>query len=156
MVVSNGGTTTTKMLHEARLSFLSGHSSFSFYCATFLIVYLQARLTNFPHVDNVCVRTFYRILKILRPFIQFSMITLAFWISLTRISNYFHHPYDVVTGALVGIVFACITLLVTADVFNRRSSFWRSLDRRAAGSLRDHQNNAVRSPLPSSSNTSRL
>jgi putative effector of murein hydrolase len=118
-------------------------------------VYLQARLTNFPQVDNMCIRTFYRIIKVLRPFIQFSMVTLAFWISLTRISNYFHHPYDVVTGALVGIVFACITLLVTADVFNKRSSFWRSLERRSG------QNTGVRSlppPVPSSNstNTSRL
>ena len=153
---ANGGTTTVKMLHEARLSFLSGHSSFSFFCATFLIVYLQARLTNFPQVDNMCIRTFYRIIKVLRPFIQFSMVTLAFWISLTRISNYFHHPYDVVTGALVGIVFACITLLVTADVFNKRSSFWRSLER---GSMR---NTGVRSLPPAqqtstnSTSTSRL
>ena len=66
------------------------------------------------------------------------MISLAFWISLTRyvfyklllifsnvlfsqrISDYYHHPYDVVTGALVGIVFASSTLLVMADVFNKR------------------------------------
>ena len=37
------GNTTLKMLKEARLSFLSGHSSFSFYCATFMVVYLQSR-----------------------------------------------------------------------------------------------------------------
>ena len=65
-----------------------------------------------------------------------------------RISDYYHHPYDVVTGALVGIVFASSTLLVMADVFNKRflelllslinnflthlalcrSAFWKSLD----------------------------
>lgn len=28
-------------LKEARLSFMSGHSSFSFFCAVFLIIYLQ-------------------------------------------------------------------------------------------------------------------
>ena len=28
-------------LHEAQLSFMSGHSSFSFYCATYLILYLH-------------------------------------------------------------------------------------------------------------------
>ncbi len=33
-------------VREASKSFLSGHSSFSFYCATFLIVYLHARLAN--------------------------------------------------------------------------------------------------------------
>lgn len=126
------GTATSSQLHEARLSFLSGHSSFSFFCATFLIVYLQARLTNFPRTENTPVRIVYRTLKILRPFIQFGMVTLAFWISLTRISNYFHHPYDVVTGAVVGITFALITLGVIADLFNKRSSFWKTYDRQCS------------------------
>jgi len=123
------GETTSKQLHEARLSFLSGHSSFSFYCATYLVVYLQARLSNFPlSADNQALTTTYRMLKVFRPFLQFGMISLAFWISLTRISDYYHHPYDVVTGALVGIVFASSTLLVMADVFNKRSAFWKSLE----------------------------
>ena len=34
------------LLGEARKSFMSGHSSFSFYCATFLVMYLHARLSN--------------------------------------------------------------------------------------------------------------
>ena len=123
----NGGNFTKKQLHEARLSFLSGHSSFSFYCATFLIVYLQARLTTFPKCSTRWVLLTYRVLKVFRPFIQFAMIILAFWISLTRISDYFHHPMDVVTGAFVGIAFAGMTLLVIADVFNRKSSFWKAV-----------------------------
>jgi len=124
---------TPKQLHEARLSFLSGHSSFSFYCATFLIVYLQARLSNFP-VQNPAGEKFprwlkfiYRLMKAFRPFIQFGMLILAFWISLTRISDYFHHPMDVVTGALVGVLFACITLIIIADIFKKDSSFFRSM-----------------------------
>lgn len=35
-----------KEVREARKSFLSGHSSFSFYCATFIIMYLHARLSS--------------------------------------------------------------------------------------------------------------
>jgi len=122
------GEVTEKQLHEARLSFLSGHASFSFYCGMFLIVYLQARLSNFPRHQTTLVRVIYRTLKVLRPFIQFAMIILSFWISLTRISNYFHHPMDVVTGAVVGMCFAIITLMVIADVFNKRSAFWRPMD----------------------------
>ena len=34
-----------KMVREARKSFLSGHSSFSFYCATFIIMYLYVPTT---------------------------------------------------------------------------------------------------------------
>jgi len=122
------GDVTKKQLHEARLSFLSGHASFSFYCGMFLIVYLQARLSNFPRHQSTAVGIVFRTLKVLRPFIQFAMIILSFWISLTRISNYFHHPMDVLTGAVVGMCFAIITLMVIADVFNKRSAFWRPME----------------------------
>ena len=125
-LVLNGGTTTKKELHEARLSFLSGHASFRFCCATFLIVYLQSRLANFPKGAVCYVNCTYRTLKISRPFIQFGLIILAAWISFTRISDYFHHPMDIVTGAVVGVVFACLTLLVCADMFNKRSIFWKN------------------------------
>ena len=33
-------------IKDAKKSFLSGHSSFSFYCATFLAIYLQLRLSE--------------------------------------------------------------------------------------------------------------
>ena len=36
---------------------------------------------------------------------------------------------DVLTGAFVGMYFAIITLMVIADVFNKRSAFWRPMDR---------------------------
>ena len=126
-LVENGGNTTIKQLHEARLSFMSGHTSFSFYCASFLTVYLQARLSNFPVRSITCVLIAYRTVKVFRPFIQFSLLILAFWISLTRISDYFHHPEDILTGAIVGLASAGLTLLVIADVFNKNSAFWKSL-----------------------------
>ena len=34
------------MIREARLSFMSGHSAFSFYCATYIIIYLQVIITR--------------------------------------------------------------------------------------------------------------
>lgn len=33
-------------IHEAHVSFVSGHSSFMFQAATFLALYLQARVSN--------------------------------------------------------------------------------------------------------------
>jgi len=39
---------------------------------------------------------------------------------------------DVLTGAVVGICFAIITLMVIADVFNKRSAFWRPMDRQCS------------------------
>ena len=118
--------TTPRMLKEARLSFMSGHSSFSFYCATFLILYLQARLNKFPESSTSSVNIMQQMLKILRPFLQFGLAILAFWIALTRISDYFHHPLDVAMGSLVGIGFAGITISV-ADIFNKPTAFWKSV-----------------------------
>ena len=55
------------VLEEARKSFMSGHSSFSFYCATFLVIYLQVRLSNEQVKDsqllkegNLIARTIFR------------------------------------------------------------------------------------------------
>ena len=55
------------ILEEARKSFMSGHSSFSFYCATFLVIYLQVRLSNDQVQDcklrkegNIVARTLLR------------------------------------------------------------------------------------------------
>ena len=36
-------------INEAKKSFMSGHSSFSFYCATYLVIYLHARLSRTSH-----------------------------------------------------------------------------------------------------------
>jgi len=119
-------TTTPKMLKEARLSFMSGHSSFSFYCATFLILYLQARLNKFPESSSAVINILRQMLKVLRPFMQFGFFILAFWIALTRISDYFHHPLDVAMGSLVGIVFA-IGTVSAADIFKKPTAFWKSV-----------------------------
>ena len=75
------------LLHEARLSFLSGHASFSFYCATFLILYMKNK------------QLWSKIVKIF-------LFLLATWISITRVTDYYHFPLDVVCGALTGMGFA--------------------------------------------------
>ena len=80
------------LLHEARLSFMSGHASFSFYCATFLIIYLKNIQLNW--------------MSKIAPCIQILLFMLATWISFTRISDYYHYPFDVVCGALTGVGFA--------------------------------------------------
>ena len=80
-----------ELLREARLSFISGHASISFYFATFLIVYMN-RITKHLTCGNKIV-----------PFIQIFMFMLATWISLTRISDYYHYPLDVFGGAIAGV-----------------------------------------------------
>ena len=72
-------------VREASKSFLSGHSSFSFYCATFLVVYLHARLSNYGLEGDAgkgkpyhTLRNIFKGLKILRPFLQFGIFSLAY------------------------------------------------------------------------------
>jgi phosphatidate phosphatase len=98
-----------KKMREARLSFMSGHTSTSFYAALFLILYFQARLDRcLPEKGTKeCIRT---CLKAFRPLIQACLMGLALWISFSRVSDYFHHPLDVAVGAFVGILMAFVTL----------------------------------------------
>ena len=63
----------TKKLRDGMKSFLSGHSSFSFYCAIFLIIYLQNRLNSSKNAQRllnikstICQKTTLRVLLILR------------------------------------------------------------------------------------------
>ena len=82
------------LLREARLSFLSGHASYSFYFATFLIIYMSRITKNLKWVKKFI------------PIMQIFIFMLAFWISLTRIGDFYHHPFDVFCGAITGHVVA--------------------------------------------------
>lgn len=55
----------------------------------FLQFYLQARLS-------------WRGARLLRPLIQFLLVMIAIYTGLTRISDYRHHPSDVLTGFIQG------------------------------------------------------
>ncbi|XP_047428089.1 phosphatidic acid phosphatase type 2D [Mugil cephalus] len=78
-----------KMVEEARKSFFSGHASFAMYTMLYLAFYLQARLS-------------WRGARLLRPLIQFLLVMIAIYTGLSRISDYRHHPTDVLTGFVQG------------------------------------------------------
>jgi phosphatidate phosphatase len=69
---------TPRQLKEMRLSFPSGHSSFSMYTMLFTALYLHCRFS--------CKQS-----KLAKHFLQFLLISLAWYTALTRISNYKHH-----------------------------------------------------------------
>ncbi|KAG9355036.1 hypothetical protein JZ751_001749 [Albula glossodonta] len=94
------------MVDEARLSFYSGHSSFSMYCMLFLTLYIQARLQT----------TWARLL---RPTIQFFLISASIYVGLSRVSDYKHHWSDVLTGLIQGAVVAILTVLCVSDFFKK-------------------------------------
>ncbi|XP_018560112.1 phosphatidic acid phosphatase type 2D [Lates calcarifer] len=78
-----------KLVEEARKSFFSGHASFAMYTMLYLAFYLQARLS-------------WRGARLLRPLVQFLLVMIAIYTGLSRISDYRHHPTDVLTGFIQG------------------------------------------------------
>ncbi|KAL0979116.1 hypothetical protein UPYG_G00180920 [Umbra pygmaea] len=92
------------MVDEARLSFFSGHASFSMYCMLFLALYLQARLQK-------------EWSRLIRPTIQFFLISASVYVGLSRVSDYKHHWSDVLTGLLQGAVVATLTVFFVSDFF---------------------------------------
>ncbi|KAJ8681856.1 hypothetical protein QAD02_017648 [Eretmocerus hayati] len=100
-------TVSARLLKELRLSFPSGHSSFSAYTMIYLALYLQLRMT-------------WRGSKLLRHFLQFLCIMMAWFTAMTRISNYKHHWSDVMAGSTIGTVVALIVAFGIADLFKER------------------------------------
>ncbi|KAL4660897.1 Lipid phosphate phosphohydrolase 1-like [Arapaima gigas] len=94
------------MVNEARISFYSGHSSFSMYCMLFLALYLQARLQM-------------HWARLLRPTIQFFLVAAAVYVGLTRVSDYMHHWSDVLTGLLQGALVALLIVFFVSDFFKK-------------------------------------
>ncbi|KAM7368848.1 hypothetical protein PAMP_013153 [Pampus punctatissimus] len=92
------------MSNEGRLSFYSGHSSFSMYCMMFLALYLQARL----QVEWA---------RLLRPTVQFFLIAASVYTGLSRVSDYKHHWSDVLTGLLQGALMAILVVFFVSDFF---------------------------------------
>ncbi|XP_054836099.1 phospholipid phosphatase 2 isoform X2 [Eublepharis macularius] len=97
-----------KHITESRLSFYSGHSSFGMYCMMFLALYVQARLVG-------------RWARLVRPTIQFLLISFAIYVGYTRVSDYKHHWSDVLVGLLQGALIAVLVVQYVSDFFKQRS-----------------------------------
>lgn len=97
------------MLKEMRLSFPSGHSSFTFYTMVYIALYLQARMT-------------YKGSTLLRHFLQFLFIMIAWYTGLSRISDYKHHWSDVLAGSVLGTVVAIIMAIFVSDLFQGKDA----------------------------------
>ena len=97
------------LIKHARVSFPSGHASFSMYAMIFLVLYYQARLT-------------WKGLILLRPMLQLFMFCLAYYTGLSRIFDYKHHWSDVLCGDILGVIVAIGTFLTLTDLFKQ----WKS------------------------------
>ena len=90
-----------------------------------MIIFRLSKLYLDDNNNNQSINAylFFRGIKILRPFIQFLVYALAFFVALSRVSDYRHHPFDVFTGTLFGNIFAIFILYFHVDIFRRRRSF---------------------------------
>ncbi|XP_077500260.1 putative phosphatidate phosphatase isoform X3 [Amblyomma americanum] len=101
-----GGNATSHELKEMRLSFMSGHSSFSAYTMLYTVLYIHARM---PWRNSVAVAA--------RTVIQVALVSLAWYTALSRISDYKHHWSDVLAGAAQGYLVAIIVAWGIAPLF---------------------------------------
>lgn len=85
-------------------SFPSGHSSQSFFGATYLVLYFQQRLTH----DK------------LRIGMQFLLLLYAYAVSISRIYDWHHHVRDVVVGCSIGVFCAVVIGLVVENNFREK------------------------------------
>lgn len=77
-------------VQEARLSFPSGHASFTTYCALYLIVYLEMRL-------------FVTRLHFPKRLLQCLLLLVVTMVLLSRYSDFQHHATDILAGFVLGL-----------------------------------------------------
>lgn len=94
-----------KVINEARLSFPSGHASFTTYCAIYLIIYLEARffVTRFDFAKRL---------------IQIVTFVLCMIVCLSRIIDSQHRASDVAAGFILGTLVAGFTAYVGRNVWS--------------------------------------
>uniref|UniRef100_A0A0V0J8R6 Putative phosphatidate phosphatase n=1 Tax=Schistocephalus solidus TaxID=70667 RepID=A0A0V0J8R6_SCHSO len=102
--------TDAKLLREMRLSFPSGHAAYSMFPAIFICLYLYYRM---PRIA---------VASVLQAFIQTTVFSLAFYVGLSRVSDYKHHWSDVLAGMILGAAVAIFTVVFATDV-NEFESF---------------------------------
>jgi len=104
-------------IRAARLSFPSGHASFSAQAMVFIALYLQARL-----VSNDRSKPIYLV-----PFLQLIAVAFAIWVSLTRLTDFKHHPGDVLVGAILGAAVQVANVVFVQRLFVDGGAWYRQL-----------------------------
>ncbi|KAK0095248.1 hypothetical protein PV326_008868 [Microctonus aethiopoides] len=61
--------------------------------------------------------------KLLKHFLQFICLMLAWFTAMSRISNYKHHWSDVLCGILIGIIVSLITFICIGDFFKDKHHY---------------------------------
>ena len=104
-------------LKDILKSFPSAHASFAAYVAFFLAFYIQERFRVFPNTFKT----------VIGPFLQLSIISIFYWSALTRVSDFVHHPVDVLAGLLLGTIVAIWARLQLKCLLNEIDQYHRTL-----------------------------
>lgn len=83
-------------IEESRKSFPSGHSSSTFFGMIFLCIYIH-RVWSKPS------------LGVLPNLLQVCCLGTAVFVALSRVLDNKHHPTDVLTGSVIGVVIGSLT-----------------------------------------------
>lgn len=105
--ITNYECTKKEVTKDIHLSFMSGHASSMAYCSVFVSILLIQRLKKL--LKSTLGRALVALVIILE-------IDLALFVGYTRVSDYKHHPTDVLTGFAFGAAMA-----VFARLFLNRS-----------------------------------
>ncbi|KAH8863514.1 Phospholipid phosphatase 1 [Schistosoma japonicum] len=79
------------LISDVFLSFMSGHASTASASLFFTVIYLQARLQL-------------SLVPFLRPFLQYTLLAVLFYVCATRVTDHYHHPTDVLSGTILGFL----------------------------------------------------
>lgn len=81
-----------------------GHASIMFFSMIYLIIYLNTTVPILVRLGNEKFKK--RFDPLILHAIYVMMIGLAGYIALTRVSDYHHHPLDVLSGSVIGAITA--------------------------------------------------
>ncbi len=87
------------LLRESRRSFPSGHASLAFSSMTALSLYFLGKVGIQCAIHLKPITLTMRLLYLA----SFLPILLAFFISASRVHDFWHHPADIVAGSTIGI-----------------------------------------------------
>ncbi|KAH7106173.1 lipid phosphate phosphatase 1 [Auriculariales sp. MPI-PUGE-AT-0066] len=112
------GSGEAHLVFDGRRSFPSGHSSSAFVGLGFVSLLLLLKLnthTSSPH-GGLLQSKLARLVLVLSP------LGMALWIALTRVEDNYHHPTDIITGSIIGILCALVTFhIYWPSPFSRRA-----------------------------------
>jgi len=91
---------------DAFMSFPSGHAGISFSCLGYFSMYLLYLLSPAPftrRIEKSSLTDPTRRNQLWKVIIGVLPLIIAFFISCTRVRDYFHHTQDILAGAVIGL-----------------------------------------------------